>query len=125
MTLKYQVVCTNPPYLGSGRFSPKLDKYVKNNYDIVKNDLSMVMYKKAIDDFIGENGYISFITTSSWLTLSSFEKLRVYAQNHVTLTSLVDFGTELFEGKVGHNPIVAWTVKNKIENMKGVAILLL
>ena len=124
MTLKYQVVCTNPPYLGSGRFSPKLDKYVKNNYDIVKNDLSMVMYKKAIDDFIGENGYISFITTSSWLTLSSFEKLRVYAQNHVTLTSLVDFGTELFEGKVGHNPIVAWTVKNKIENMKGVAIRL-
>ena len=26
---------------------------------------------------------------------------------------MVDFGTELFEGKVGHNPIVAW-VNQKI-----------
>lgn len=25
-----------------------------------------------------------------------------------SIESIVDFGTELFEGKVGHNPIVAW-----------------
>lgn len=124
LSQKYQVVCTNPPYLGSGRFSTKLDKYVKDNYDEVKNDLSMVVYKKSIDDFVCENGFVSFITTSSWLTLSSFEKLRKYAQKYVTISSIVDFGTELFEGKVGHNPIVAWTVKRKIENTYGIAVRL-
>ena len=40
--------------------------------------------------------------------LSSFEKLREYVIDGYTFGSLVDFGTELFEGKVGHNPIVAW-----------------
>ena len=40
--------------------------------------------------------------------LSSFEKLRSYVLNEYDFISLVDFGTELFEGKVGHNPIVAW-----------------
>ena len=41
---QYDVVVTNPPYLGSSRFSPLLDKYVKENYADVKSDLSMVMY---------------------------------------------------------------------------------
>ena len=124
LTQRYHVVCTNPPYLGSGRFSHKLDQYVKKYYNDVKNDLSMVMYKKTIEDFILTAGYISFITTSSWLTLSSFEKMRIYTQKNVTLSSLVDFGTELFEGKVGHNPIVAWTAKKEINNNKAVAVRL-
>ena len=111
MTLKYDVVVTNPPYLGSSRFSPLLDKYVKENYADVKNDLSMVMYKSAICNFAKKEGYIAFITTSSWMFLSSFEKLRSYLNSNVSLYSLVDFGTELFDGKVGHNPIVSWITR--------------
>lgn len=114
LTQKYHVVVTNPPYLGSSRFSYALDKYVKKYYSDVKSDLSMVMYKHAIDDMVINNGFVSFITTSSWMFLSSFEKLREYANNSITLSSLVDFGTELFDGKVGHNPIVSWVVKKCI-----------
>lgn len=108
MAQKYDVVVTNPPYLGSSRFSPELDNYVKRNYADVKSDLSMIMYKHAIETMAKQFGYVAFITTSSWMFLSSFEKLRVFLQNNITITSLVDFGTELFDGKVGHNPIVAW-----------------
>lgn len=124
MAQKYEVVVTNPPYLGSSRFSPKLDKYVKDNYADVKSDLSMVMYKHAIDSLSVQNGYISFITTSSWMFLSSFEKLRQYLQNKVSFASLVDFGTELFDGKVGHNPIVAWVNCNQKVDYKMTAIRL-
>ena len=49
MSYKYDVVVTNPPYLGSGRFSPKLAAFIKNNYLSVKSDLSMVVYKHAMD----------------------------------------------------------------------------
>ena len=111
LTQKYHVVVTNPPYLGNSRFSNALDTYVKKYYSDVKSDLSMVMYKHAIDDMVINNGFVSFITTSSWMFLSSFEKLREYANNSVTLSSLVDFGTELFDGKVGHNPIVSWVIR--------------
>ena len=105
---KYDVVVTNPPYLGSSRFSTKLNDFVIANYPDVKADLSMVMYKHALRDLCQKNGFVSFITTTSWMFLSSFEKLRSFVLAGYDFESLVDFGTELFEGKVGHNPIVAW-----------------
>jgi len=125
MSQEYHIVVTNPPYLGASRFSPKLDKYVKENYADVKADLSMVMYKHAIDSMISLHGFVSFITTSSWLFLSSFEKLRNHSANTVTLTSIVDYGTELFDGKVGHNPITSWVVcKQLLRNYNLTAIRL-
>lgn len=108
MAQKYDVVCTNPPYLGSSRFSTKLNDYVVANYSDVKSDLSMVMYKHALRDLCQENGFVSFITTTSWMFLSSFEKLRNFVLSNYDFESLVEFGTELFDGKVGHNPIAAW-----------------
>lgn len=116
LSQKYDVVVTNPPYLGSSRFSPVLDNYIKTNYADVKSDLSMVMYKKAIAKFSKKNGFVAFITTSSWMFLTSFEKLRNYIRDNAAISSIVDFGTELFDGKVGHNPIVAWvTVNSRID----------
>ena len=108
LTQGYDVVMTNPPYLGSSRFSTKLNDFVIANYPDVKADLSMVMFKHALRDMCKKNGFVSFITTTSWMFLSSFEKLRSFVLAGYDFESLVDFGTELFEGKVGHNPIVAW-----------------
>lgn len=105
---KYDIIVTNPPYLGSSRFSPKLDTYVKKYYPDEKADLSMVMYKMAMKNMSKNNAYSAFITTSSWIFLTSFEKIRNYVFEQNYLSTIVDFGTELFEGKVGHNPIVAW-----------------
>ena len=114
MAQEYNVIVTNPPYLGSNRFSPKLDAYVKADYPDVKSDLSMVLYQHALDRMVCNNGFVSFITTSSWMFLSSFEKLRAYGNNNATLSTIVDYGTELFDGKVGHNPIVSWTIRKSI-----------
>jgi hypothetical protein len=101
-----------------------LDKKIKDNYPDEKSDLSMVMYKRTLTGFARENAYVAFITTSSWMFLSSFEKIRNYIQNTAAISTLVDYGTELFEGKVGHNPIVAWvTCKHKL-NYKMTAIRL-
>ncbi len=110
---KYNVVVTNPPYLGSSRFDSKLSDYTKKHYPEEKADLSMVMFKKALSSLCKENGFVAFITTSSWMYLSSFEKMREKLISNYEITSLVDFGTELFEGKVGHNPIVSWVVRNR------------
>ena len=112
LSQKYEVVITNPPYLSSSRFSPKLDAYVKANYEDSKNDLSMTMYKRSITKLSKKNCFVAFITTSSWMYLSSFKKLRKYINDNTSISSLVDFGTELFEGKVGHNPIVSWVTRS-------------
>ncbi|MBC2850006.1 BREX-1 system adenine-specific DNA-methyltransferase PglX [Cetobacterium sp. 8H] len=124
MTQKYDVVITNPPYLGNGRMNIKLGNYVKKNYENTKSDLSMVFYEKTIFDFSKKDRFISFITTNSWMFLKSFEKLRENIIENLEFENLVDFGSELFEGKVGHNLIVAWTNKNKKPRKKMLAIRL-
>lgn len=124
LTQKYDVVITNPPYLSSSRFSGELDKYVKKNYPDEKSDLSMIMLKKAMCDLSKKNGFISFITTSSWMFLSSFQKTRKYMMDNLCIDSLVDYGTELFEGKVGHNPIVSWVNRKSDINKKVIAVRL-
>ena len=121
---KYDVVVTNPPYLGSSRFDAILDKFAKEHFSDVKADLCMIMFKKMLSCQLKENGFISFITTSSWMFLSSFEKLRITMFESASVDSLVDFGTELFEGKVGHNPIVAWVNRKSSLNKKMIAVRL-
>lgn len=120
----YDIVVTNPPYLGSSRFSTQLDKYVKEKYIDEKSDLSMAMFRKAMCNFSKKNGFIAFITTTSWMFLSSFEKTRRFMLENFCVDSIVDFGTELFEGKVGHNPIISWVNRNSKIDKKNVAIRL-
>ena len=121
---KYHVVVTNPPYLGSKRFSQKLNDYVTEKYNLVKSDLSMVMYYHTLTALSKKGGYISFITTTSWMFLSSFSALRKYVLSNYDFDSIVDLGTELFDGKVGHNPITAWVNQNVHTNKKMVGIRL-
>ena len=111
LSQRYEVVCTNPPYLGSGRFNAELSNFTKKFFEDEKNDLSMVMFRHCVDNLVTSHGYVSFITTSSWFFLSSFEKLRNYILNSYQVDSIVDYGTELFDGKVGHNPIVSWVLR--------------
>ena len=122
MTQQYEVVITNPPYLNSSRMSPLLNDYVKDFYPDTKTDLSTVMYQKTLDSYSKQTGFISFITTTSWMFLKSFEQFREKVIKTIEFNSLVDFGTELFEGKVGHNQIVSWVNKNTSPRNNMVAI---
>lgn len=121
---KFDVIVTNPPYLNSSRFSTKLNEYMSKNYDISKSDLSMAILEKSIKDFCNQNGLISFVTTTSWMYLKNFDKIRKYLLDNISITSLVDFGTELFDGKVGHNPIVSWTMQKNMDFNDFIAIKL-
>lgn len=125
LTKKYDVVVTNPPYLGSSRFSPKLADYVSKNYPNEKSDLSSAFYRKSLDEYLKQGGYVGFITTSSWFFLKSFEKLREYVVQNFQIENIADFGTELFDGKVGHNPIVSWVTRKigPYKNIKAVRLV--
>lgn len=125
MSYKYDVVVTNPPYLGANRFDIKLSDFVKTKYPTVKSDLSMVMLKQALNKYVNQSGFVSFITTSSWMFITSFKDIRKEVIDNYTFDSICDFGTELFDGKVGHNPITAWVNRaSKIDNYQPVCIRL-
>ena len=92
---KYDVVVTNPPYMGSSGMSTKLSDYVKKHYLGSKSDLFAVFIEHC-GQIVKKNGYQAMITQHAWMFLSSFEKLR--AKLLMTdIVNMVHLGARAFE----------------------------
>lgn len=112
---KYEVVVTNPPYMGASGMNDKLAKYVKKNFPDSKSDLFSCLMECA-DSFVNDDGYTSLITMESWMFLSSFEKLRNKVNTTKTIINMIhmpylgkggtslgiNFGTAAVIMKKGH-----------------------
>ncbi|MCB2290859.1 BREX-1 system adenine-specific DNA-methyltransferase PglX [Clostridium sp. CS001] len=88
MSKKYDVACTNPPYMGNKGMGNKLSNFVKENYPDSKSDMFSCFIEKALN-FVKSEGYISMITMESWMFLSSFQNLRDKIIKLKTITNLV------------------------------------
>ena len=75
LSQKYDVVVTNPPYMGSANMNAKLTKLVKRKYPDSKRDLFAVFIERC-NQMVKKDSYYAMITQHSWMFLSSFEKLR-------------------------------------------------
>ena len=119
LSKKYEVVATNPPYMGSSMMDSKLSKYTKKNYPDSKSDMFAVFIEKC-NSLTAENGFCSMITMHAWMFLSSYEKLREKMTLIETL-NMVHLGTRAFD-EIGGEVVqtTAWIQrKNKISNFKG------
>lgn len=76
---KYDVVVTNPPYMGSSGMNARLSDYVKKVYPDSKSDLFAVFIERCAQ-MDKRGGYQAMITQHAWMFLSSFEKLRAKLQ---------------------------------------------
>lgn len=85
---KYDVVCTNPPYMGGSGMNATLSDFVKKNFPDSKSDLFSCYMEKAYS-FAKVSGYTSLITMESWMFLSSFEKLRQKINTSKTIINMV------------------------------------
>ena len=88
MARKYDVVVTNPPYMGSSGMGARLAEFVKKQYPDSKSDLVAVFMERGLD-WVKESGYTSMITMESWMFLSSFENLRKKVLNQTDITTMV------------------------------------
>ena len=95
MARKYDVVVTNPPYMGASGIGEKLSKFVKDNYPDSKSDLFAVFIEKC-RELTCVNGFQAMITQPSFLFLSSFEKLRCSIVGNNAIYSLLHMGRGIF-----------------------------
>ena len=97
---KYDVVVTNPPYMGSSGMSAKLLDFVKKNYPDSKSDMSTVCMEKTIS-MCKRNGYMAMINIPVWMFLTSYEKLRDTILQNNSITSMVHPGRGIFGSDFG------------------------
>lgn len=95
LSSKYDVVVTNPPYMGSSGMNPKLSNYVSQNYKDSKSDLFAV-FIESCHRMTRKNGLQAMITQHAWMFLSSYEKLRVKIQG-LDIINMAHLGPRAFE----------------------------
>mgnify|MGYP003083433192 CR=1 FL=1 len=116
MARKYWVTVTNPPYLGLRSIGTKTITYIQDNFPDSKNDFFAVFIEKAIKYSLTK-GKTALVTAESWLSLSSFEKLRSNILNQTTIESMAHFGEGAFDSGFG---TVAFVLHHeKIDNYMG------
>ena len=118
---KYDVVVTNPPYMGSKQgMNGTLKAYLQQLYPNSKSDLYAVFMEVAYSLCRG-NRYVSMINQHGWMFLSSYTKLR--EQLIVPKTAIINMlhlGTHAFEN-IGGEVVqtTTFTLLKKRINIRG------
>lgn len=113
---KYDVVVTNPPYMGGSGMDAHLSDFVKQNYPDTKSDMSTVCMERTIN-MCNEHGYMAMINIPVWMFLSSYEKLREKMLRENTIVSMVHPGRGIFGSDFGTTSFVI--AKTHLQGYKG------
>ncbi|WP_022757623.1 BREX-1 system adenine-specific DNA-methyltransferase PglX [Butyrivibrio fibrisolvens] len=116
LSQKYDIVVTNPPYMGYSGMNPKLSAYIKNNYFDYKADLFSVFMIRCAQ-FAKKGGYLGFLTPYVWMFIQSYEKMREFIISEKTIETLIQFEYSAFEEATV--PICTFVLKNEKNNKNG------
>ena len=116
MAQKYDVVVTNPPYMGASNMNPKLNEFIKNNYANYKSDFFSAFVIHA-SQMTKQSGYCGFFTPYVWLFIQSYEKMRNYLYNQATIETLIQFEYSAFEEATV--PVCTFAFQNRHVQKKG------
>ncbi len=110
---KYDVVVTNPPYMGSRGMGAKMSGFVRKSYPDSKSDLFAVFIEKC-GELLNLTGYQAMITQHAWMFLSSYEKLRNKLLRR-DIVNMVHLGARAFEeigGEVVQTTVFVMSKRN-------------
>ena len=113
---KYDVVVTNPPYMGASNMNPKLNEFIKNNYADYKSDFFSAFVIHC-SEMAKKSGYCGFFTPYVWMFIQSYEKMRNYLYNQATIETLIQFEYSAFEEATV--PVCTFAFQNRHVQKKG------
>ncbi|MBB3870308.1 BREX-1 system adenine-specific DNA-methyltransferase PglX [Parageobacillus toebii NBRC 107807] len=112
----YDVLVTNPPYMGNRYMNDDLSEFMKANYPDNKSDLFAAFIEYSLTK-VKENGQIGFLTPYVWMFISSYEKLRNLIVETKTISSLIQLEYNSFEAAVV--PVCSFTLRNYKSDVSG------
>lgn len=113
---KYDVVVTNPPYMGSSNMNPKLNEFIKKNYPDYKSDFFSAFVIHC-SEMAKKSGYCGFFTPYVWMFIQSYEKMRSYLYTQATIETLIQFEYSAFEEATV--PVCTFIFQNRHVQKKG------
>ncbi|MCE3043094.1 BREX-1 system adenine-specific DNA-methyltransferase PglX [Lacticaseibacillus rhamnosus] len=109
---KFDVIVTNPPYMGTARLDTDYSAYVKKHFPRAKADL-FAMFIEKFNAALKKGGYSALVTMQSWMFLSSFEKMRKHLLAHYTISNLMHMENGVMGIAFGTAVLVTRNVQSK------------
>lgn len=122
MSSKYDVVVTNPPYMGTRGMNGYMADWINEKYPDAKADVFSVFIEMCLSRTI-YSGYCSMVTPESWMFITSFTKIRNIILNNYTISSLNHLGHYGFE--VGFGTAAFVILKSSLQKYLGTYIRLI
>ena len=94
MSAKYDVMITNPPYIGISAMEAPVKDYAVKYYPNSKTDMFAMFMETG---FVKRNGFFAMINMHSWMFLSSYEKLRKDILLNKEIVNMAHLGAHAFE----------------------------
>jgi len=99
LSRRYDVVCTNPPYMGSGNMGKILKSFVAKHYKAGKRDLYAAFILRCLE-LSREGGHVAMVTQQSWMFLRSFTSLRAMPEEKLAKAEPGEFRGVLREASI-------------------------
>ena len=109
MGAKYDVVVTNPPYMGARNMDKRLKDYLNSEYKEVKTDLFSSFIVRC-QEYSSYGGHLGFMCPFVWMFIKSYEWLRKQIISDAQITTLVQLEYSGFDGATV--PICTFTLRN-------------
>lgn len=118
LSQKYDVVCTNPPYMGGSGMNAKLSDFVKKYFPDSKSDLFACFIEKC-GQLAKPHGFYAMITQHAFMFLSSYENLRRKLMLKTTV-NMAHLGARAFD-EIGGEVVqtTAFVMTGHIKDYKG------
>ncbi|CAI8826237.1 Adenine-specific methyltransferase PglX [Priestia megaterium] len=114
LTLKYEIIVTNPPY--HNKYNDLLKRFMNEKYYLSKSDLYVAFINRGLE-MVTAHGFVSMVTPFNWMFLKAHETLRNnIIQNH-EVVSLVQLEYNAFE--VAMVPVCTFVLQNSKSYIPG------
>ncbi|EKL8623534.1 BREX-1 system adenine-specific DNA-methyltransferase PglX, partial [Escherichia coli] len=113
LSIRYDAVIANPPYMGSKGMNAGLKDFAKKNYPNSKSDLFAIFMERAFK-LLSQYGFNAQINMQSWMFLSSYEQLRSNLLEDHTFITMAHLGARAFSQISGEVvQTTAWIIRNQ------------
>lgn len=98
MSDKYDVMITNPPYIGTSSMEASVKEYAIQNYPNSKTDMFAMFMETG---YLKQNGFTAMINMNSWMFIGSYERLREQLLQFKIIVSMIHLGPRAFDTIAG------------------------
>lgn len=96
LSMQYDIVVTNPPYMGGKGQGVKISAFLAEKYADVKSDTFSAFIVRCCW-LAKPTGYVGMFTPYVWMFIQSYEKLRNIIYTNRSINSLIQFEYSAFE----------------------------